>query len=716
LKKRLFDLLALQVIWKRMLVEALLFLACYILWLILRTPESSTRQLIGNLAVLAPLATSVLLIFSLLPKINPISQRTWRFLGFALVSWTIGAGIRTFYEGIRGISLPAFSIADIFNLIAIPFFFYALVVYPFENRYAPSRFRFLLDATIASGVVAVFGWMALAQSNVTIGQGTLVTQIYPIVDLVLLMILLNMILANRKTRRTILFWGIGLLAFFISDYAYFILSQFGNYQAGGWGSLGWVVGGLLFCLSIVIEAGIIPEEKQVDTVQFDLGVRIQNILPVSLVLALFWFVIVNWQIKGEVSILGLLMSLVLALALIVRVGIRTGEAELYKYWQLFRFLSEPIFICDQGGKILLANPALMKVMDKKDDNLLIGKALATIFSDQKLPDGLLNQATLQECTFEVSLQPDRIPFLLSLSPIFSEGRKVLIAGAAHDLSEHKRQNEAIQKAYNELQVVYHQLEDLNNQLEQKVELRTTTLQAALGRLETQNKLLQELDQLKSDFVSMVSHELRTPLTSLNGGLELMLNRRGRSQLDREPLVLMKNEIQRLTRFVENILNLSAMEAGRLEIQPIPVDISSLMGEVQKKLSATPGTERIEFIIRKGLPKVLVDPGFLQSVFNHLIDNALKYAPTGTVTIESVLKRGKIQIRVADLGPGIPLDKRPLLFKRFQRLDASDSQSVYGYGLGLYLSQRMLRAMGSDLAFDKSYKKGACFYFNLQVVQ
>jgi K+-sensing histidine kinase KdpD len=179
---------------------------------------------------------------------------------------------------------------------------------------------------------------------------------------------------------------------------------------------------------------------------------------------------------------------------------------------------------------------------------------------------------------------------------------------------------------------------------------------------------------------------------------------------------MKNEIQRLTRFVENILNLSAMEAGRLEIQPIPVDISSLMGEVQKKLSATPGTERIEFIIRKGLPKVLVDPGFLQSVFNHLIDNALKYAPTGTVTIESVLKRGKIQIRVADLGPGIPLDKRPLLFKRFQRLDASDSQSVYGYGLGLYLSQRMLRAMGSDLAFDKSYKKGACFYFNLQVVQ
>jgi signal transduction histidine kinase len=242
------------------------------------------------------------------------------------------------------------------------------------------------------------------------------------------------------------------------------------------------------------------------------------------------------------------------------------------------------------------------------------------------------------------------------------------------------------------------------------------LQATLIRLEAQNKMLQELDQLKSDFVSMVSHELRTPLTSLNGGLELMLNRKGRSISDREPLVLMKNEIQRLTRFVENILNLSAMEAGRLEIQPIPVDISSLMEDVQKNLNATPGAERLKFSFSEDLPQVLVDPGFLRSVFNHLIDNALKYAPSGTVTIETIIKRGKIQIRVADLGPGIPLDKRPLLFKRFQRLDARDSQLVYGYGLGLYLSQRMLRAMGSDLALDNAYKKGACFYFNLQAVQ
>ena len=111
--------------------------------------------------------------------------------------------------------------------------------------------------------------------------------------------------------------------------------------------------------------------------------------------------------------------------------------------------------------------------------------------------------------------------------------RVLIAGAAHDLSEQKHQKEEVQKAYDELKVVYRRLEDLNEKLEQKVEERTSNLQQAYRKLEEQNTMLQELDKLKSDFVSMVSHELRTPLTSLNGGLELLLNRKGRSIPDQD---------------------------------------------------------------------------------------------------------------------------------------------------------------------------------------
>jgi signal transduction histidine kinase len=715
-QKFLRHVFPLQVRWKGMLAEALLFLALYIIWLIFRSPESSSRLLISSLVVLVPLITSVLLTFMLFPQINPQSQRTWLFVGLALLCWATGNGIRTFYDGLLGVPLPDFSTADVFNLLAYPFFFYALVVYPFENRYAPSRFRFLLDATISSGVVAVLAWLVLAQTYLSTGYSVLVPLIYPICDLILIMILINMFLANRKARRTIIFWSIGLLAFAISDYGVSVLAQMGSYPAGGMERFGWVAGGLIFCLGIVIEADSSPKKSHASSRDSDLGTRIQNILPVTLVLALFWFVMMKWKLSGEISVLGLWMSLLLALALIIRVGIRAGETELYKYWQLFSSLAEPTFICDKHGKILLANPAMIRSFVLNNGNQLVGKFLTDIFDRHSLPANLLDRASRQECSLEISIHPNRTPFLISLSPIFSDSRKVLIAGAAHDLSGQKRQQESIQQTYDELQVVYRQMEDLNEQLEIKIEQRTSNLQEAYHQLEAQNKMLQELDQLKSDFVSMVSHELRTPLTSLNGGLELLLKRKDRSAAIREPLVLMQNEVQRLTRFVENILNLSALEAGRLEVHLSPVRIPAVTEEILHAFSAIPGAERIQINLPEDLPYVLADSGFLESVFIHLLDNALKYALQGPVTVEALRKRGKVRIQVTDSGTGIPREAQPLLFQRFQCLDARDSQSVYGYGLGLYLSQRMLRAMGSDLAFEGPPKGGACFYFILKVAR
>ncbi len=705
-----------QIRWKGLLAEALIFLSAYVLWIIFRSPESSSRYLIGDLAVLAPLITSVVLIFLMLSRVSPISRRTWQFVGLGLLCWSIGNGIRTFYEGILGVPLSNFSAADIFNFLGYPFFFYSLFLYPFENRYTPSRFRFLLDAAISSGVVAALGWLTIAQPYISSNQGTIIPLLYPIVDLVLIMILFNVLLANRKARRTLIWWGTGLLAIFFSDYVFSLLAQFGGSRAGGVESIGWVAGGLIFSLGSVVSGSFHEEESPSKSRGLDLGVRIQNILPVTLVLVLFWFVIMEWRISGEVSVMGLWMSLVLALVLIVRVGIRTGEAELYKYWQLFSSLAEPAFICDKRGKILLANPAMVRMLELNSENQVVGRRLTTIFFDQNLPPDFLERASQQEFSREIPLRPHKTPFLLSLSPIFSDGRKVLIAGAAHDLSEQKRQKEEVQKAYDELQVVYKQLAELNEQLEQKVERRTSTLQEAFRRLEAQNALLQDLDKLKSDFVSMVSHELRTPLTSLNGGLELLLNRKGRLISDYEPLALMKNEVQRLTRFVENILNISAMEAGRLEVHPVSVALDKLAENVLKQFCNIPGVDRISIDLPEYLPRVLADPSFLESVINHLIDNALKYAPEGAVTLNAVHSRGRLRLQVTDSGPGIPKEKLPLLFQRFQRLDAKDSQSVYGYGLGLYFSQRMLHSMGSKLAFEDPPNGGARFYFYLKVAK
>jgi signal transduction histidine kinase len=159
-----------------------------------------------------------------------------------------------------------------------------------------------------------------------------------------------------------------------------------------------------------------------------------------------------------------------------------------------------------------------------------------------------------------------------------------------------------------------------------------------------------------------------------------------------------------------------MEAGRINLHPVPLSLASELEDVCRQFNAVPGANRIRVNLPLDLPRVLADEAVLQSIFNHLLDNALKYAPEGPVVVDASRERGRVRVQITDAGPGIPEEKRPLLFQRFQRLDAKDSQSVYGYGLGLYLSQRMLQGMHSDLAFEAPPEGGARFLFYLKVAR
>ena len=126
--------------------------------------------------------------------------------------------------------------------------------------------------------------------------------------------------------------------------------------------------------------------------------------------------------------------------------------------------------------------------------------------------------------------------------------------------------------------------------------------------------------------------------------------------------------------------------------------------------------RIQVQLEDDLPNVIAAQNALESVLRHLVDNAIKYAPDEPVVITAKRQKREVRIEVRDFGPGIPDEKQNLLFERFQRLDAKDSQSVYGYGLGLYLSHRLLEEMGSTLTFDAPADGGARFSFSLKVAK
>jgi signal transduction histidine kinase len=153
----------------------------------------------------------------------------------------------------------------------------------------------------------------------------------------------------------------------------------------------------------------------------------------------------------------------------------------------------------------------------------------------------------------------------------------------------------------------------------------------------------------------------------------------------------------------------------LILHPVRLSLPRIAAEVREGWSNLPEFGRIQLNVDENLPLVWADSDALRSVFGHLIDNGLKYAPQSPVQIHAKLMDGRVRVDVRDFGPGIPLEKHGLLFERFQRLEAKDSQAVYGYGLGLYLSRQLLRALDSDLCFEQpGAGGGALFYFYLSL--
>ena len=694
------------------ILEAAGYLLLAGLWLIFLPADSAGGLVFGNLAVLIPALAAFLQVLFALPQLSGSRQGAWIWLAAALAAWALRNVFWVFFGLFLRRDPPVLSLADLFGLLAYPLVGYGLFRLSRGFRNAPSGFRFSLDMLINSGAVMTLGLLFLQRAGPFVPVEA-VSVIYPLADLILLMILVSLVLPGLVPVRSAILPGLAFICLGFSDYAYSFLSLSQSYHAGSITSLGWMAGYLLIGIEVLRERTASGDSEKRLLPAHDLRSPALNILPIALVLALAWYVITDWRISGQISILGGSMTLLFIVILVVRLGIRAGEVELQKYWQLFSSLAEPAFICDPQGGILLGNPALYELQAAGKDANGARESLLELFEGGGRLQRGLEEALSRVVTLEAPSRMDATPYLLTLSQVPADGRRRLVAGVAHDLTEQKRQQETIGRAYTELQRVYGRLEDLNAELEGRVEERTRTLREAYRQLEEQHHALQELDRLKTDFVSMVSHELRTPLNHLGGGIELLLGKRTLSGVEQGTLELMQSAIQRLTRFVENILDLSALEAGRLDLRLVPISPAVLVEEVMRKRTQDPESRRIRLEMPADPPLVLADENVVQSVLHHLLDNALKYAPAGAVTVQVVTRRAGVRVQVMDEGQGIPPEKRRLLFQRFQRLEAGDSQSVYGYGLGLYLSRRLLRAMRSNLSYEARPGGGSCFFFSLK---
>ena len=208
----------------------------------------------------------------------------------------------------------------------------------------------------------------------------------------------------------------------------------------------------------------------------------------------------------------------------------------------------------------------------------------------------------------------------------------------------------------------------------------------------------EADKLRVAMLTSLSHDLRTPLASILGATTTLLTGGELYDASRthELLSTIRDEAERLDRFVGNLLDMSRLEAGALGVKIETADIGELVDVARKRLSRRLAEHHIVLDLPPDLPAVSVDPLLVEQALVNLLDNAAKYAPVGsTVRIATVSAGDKVRVTVSDEGPGIPPEALPLIFDKFYRAKAADSR-VAGTGLGLAVARGFVEAFGGGL--------------------
>ena len=225
----------------------------------------------------------------------------------------------------------------------------------------------------------------------------------------------------------------------------------------------------------------------------------------------------------------------------------------------------------------------------------------------------------------------------------------------------------------------------------------------------------EADKLRVAMLTSLSHDLRTPLASILGAATALTANGDLYDVGqtKEMLFTIREEAERLDRFVGNLLDMSRLEAGALGVKPEAVEAIELVEAAVKRLSRRLSGHRISLDLPDDLPLVLVDPLLLEQAIVNLLDNAAKYAPLGScIRVSARAVEKKILLTVEDEGPGIPLEALPHIFDKFYRAKAADRR-VAGTGLGLAVARGFVEAFGGSLeAANRTDRNGAVLTISL----
>jgi len=225
---------------------------------------------------------------------------------------------------------------------------------------------------------------------------------------------------------------------------------------------------------------------------------------------------------------------------------------------------------------------------------------------------------------------------------------------------------------------------------------------------------ERVEKTRRDFIANVSHELRTPLTSIQGYTETLLDSAPGNDHSREFLEIIRKSALRMSRLTEDLLTLARVESGEQRFEIESTAPAELLQEAVQSFREIARTQNVELIVEdQAEARVGADPEAIHQVFSNLVDNALKYAPSGGRIILGARPVAEgVEFYVQDFGPGIPSEHLARLFERFYRVDKARSRESGGTGLGLAIAKHIVLAHGGSIRAQSELNHGSTFLFTL----
>lgn len=397
-----------------------------------------------------------------------------------------------------------------------------------------------------------------------------------------------------------------------------------------------------------------------------------------------------------------------------------------KFDALFQHASLGILIVDRNGDIVLANNFLLKQFGYSGAEELLGKKIEVLipprFHQKHVADRDKYAAHPQNRPmgqgmdlFAVKKSGDEFPVEISLSNYKNEETSFSIA-FVNDISKRKEIENAVLRQQKELEEINLKIEGLNDDLEQKVVLRTSQLEQAMKQLEESKDELalalskeKELGDLKSRFVSMASHEFRTPLSTILSSASLVAKyTEGDEQEKRDKHIQrIKSAVHNLTDILNEFLSIGKIEDGKTVANFSNFNLKELLATVCAELQGIAKKGQQIVYEHKGSEDVLLDITLLRNVFINLLSNAIKFSPEGAViNVNSSVDENKVVVSIKDKGIGISAEDRVHLFERFFR--GKNVINIQGTGLGLHIVGKYVELMNGKIECNSELEKGTEF--------